>query len=103
MQNILQKNRKTFIIYKWSTDCRSRTYNRSDVPQAAYIPWLHFKKGRFNKVELNQFNKVQYLYGPMSRALPPMHVWFKDEQALENWFGQELYQQLVVDMIDGAK
>ena len=99
-----------FKIYKWTIVGRETPAEASNKKSnitikgndlyrgclmGAYIPWIHYTaKRRFEKI--TQFEIKE------SQVMPPMHMWFKDIEKLEKWFGK-YYNRLVVDIMRSEK
>lgn len=97
-----------FKLYKWMIDGRetpSEKYANKEyidyrtVHQGcligAYIPWVHYTAKR-------RFELVKDFSIKESQAMQPMHMWFKDREELEDWFGS-YYSRLVVDALTENK
>lgn len=104
----LIKSGTAFKLYKWMIDGRETPINKYanqvyiDYRTAhegcligAYIPWIHYTAKR-------RFELIKDFSIKESQAMPAMHMWFKNTEDLENWFGS-YYNKLVVDAIVGDK
>jgi len=56
------------------------------------LPWISYAGGKFSPIK--NYKVVKEVH-----AMKPMHIWFKGDQELRDWLGDEIFSLLVADLM----